>query len=125
VMSSVELHLSDEVTYNVMKEKTAKSTWGKLEKLYMEKTLSNKLFLKDQLLNLRMEEEGDVMEHLNEFNHCVNDLLRVEVKYEEDKALLLLQSLPCLSSIFGPHSCLARRISCSRRLSKTSFLMSR
>ena len=41
-----------------------------------------------------MEEGGDVMEHLNEFNRCVNDLLRVEVKYEEDdKALLLLWSL--------------------------------
>ena len=114
-----------ENTYNVMDEKTAKGTWEKLEQLYMGPRLSNKLFLKDELLNLHMEEGGDVMEHLNEFNHCVNDLLRVEVKYEEDKALLLLQSLPCLSSIFGPHSCLARRIFGSRRLSKTSFLMSR
>src|SRR3954463_5789586 len=61
----------------------------------MGKTLSNKLFLKDQLYNLRMEEGDDLMEHLNVFNHCINDLLRVEVKYEEeDKALLLLRSLP-------------------------------
>ena len=61
----------------------------KLEKLHMEKTLSNKLFLKNQLLNLRMKEGGDVMENLNEFNHCVNNLLRVEVKYEKEvKALL-------------------------------------
>ena len=62
--------------------------------LYMKKTLSSKLFIKDQLLNLRMEEGADVMEHLNEFNLCENDLLRVEVKYEEEvKFLLLLQSL--------------------------------
>jgi len=34
------------------------------------------------------------MKHLNEFNRCVNDLLQVEVKYEEeDKALVLLRSL--------------------------------
>ena len=34
------------------------------------------------------------MEYLNEFNHCVNDLLQVEVKYEEkDRDLLLLWSL--------------------------------
>jgi len=94
-MSSIELHLSDEVTYNVMEATTAKCTWEKLEKLYMGKTLSNKLFLKDQLYNLRMEEGDDLMEHLNLFNRCINDLLRVEVKYEEeDKALLLLRSLP-------------------------------
>jgi len=94
-MSSIEIHLSDEVTYNVKEETTAKGTWEKLEKLYMGKTLSNKLFLKDQLYNLRMEEGDDIMEHLNIFNRCINDLLRVEVKYEEeDKALLLLRSLP-------------------------------
>ena len=82
------------VTYNVIEEKIARGTWEKLEKLHMGKTLSNKLFLKDQLLNLRMEEGGDVMKHLNEFNRCVNDLLRVEVKYEEwYKVLLLIQSL--------------------------------
>src|SRR4051812_33225793 len=61
----------------------------------MGKTLSNKLFLKDQLYNLRMEEGEDRMEHLNVFNRCISDLLRVKVKYEEeDKALLLLRSLP-------------------------------
>src|SRR3954469_21304069 len=88
-LSSIELHLSDEVTYNVMEETTSKGTLDKLEKHYMGETLSNKLFLKDQLYNLRMEEGDDLMEHLNVFNRCINDLLRVEVKYEEeDKALL-------------------------------------
>ena len=82
MMSSIELHLSDEVTYNVMEETTAKSTLGKLKKLYVGKTLSNKLFLKDQLYNLRMEEGDDIMEHLNVFNRCINDLLQVEVKYK-------------------------------------------
>jgi len=60
----------------------------------MGKTLSNKLFLKDQLYNFPMEKGDDIMEHLNVFNHCINNLLQVEVKYEEkDKALLLLRSL--------------------------------
>ncbi|KAL5812588.1 hypothetical protein ACOSQ3_027538 [Xanthoceras sorbifolium] len=76
-MSFVELHLSDEVICNVMKDNRAKGTWKKLEKLYMGKSLSNKLTLKDQLYGLKMEKGG-------EFN----------VKYEEDdKALLLLRSL--------------------------------
>ena len=93
-MSFIRLHLFDDVTYNVMNEKIAKGTWEKLEKSYIVNTLSNKLSLKDQLLDLCMEEGGDVLKHLNEFNRCVNDLLRAEVKYEEEyKVLLLLQSL--------------------------------
>ncbi|KAL5709711.1 hypothetical protein ACHQM5_020369 [Ranunculus cassubicifolius] len=68
--SSIELYLADEVMFNVMEETTAQGTWEKLEKLYMGKSLSNKLFLKDELLNLRMDEGGDVMEHLNTFNRC-------------------------------------------------------
>jgi len=41
------------------------------------------------------------MEHLNEFNRCVNDLLLVEVKYEEeDIALLFLRSLLLLFKHF-------------------------
>ena len=67
----------------------------------MRKIFSNKLFLKDQLLNLHMEEECDVMKHLNELSCCAKDLSPVEVKYEEeDELLLLLWSLP-----MGPTSC--------------------
>ena len=33
-MSSIELHLSDEGTYNVMEETTAKGMWEKLEALH-------------------------------------------------------------------------------------------
>ncbi|KAL5745494.1 hypothetical protein ACOSP7_026640 [Xanthoceras sorbifolium] len=62
-VSSIELHISDEVIY--------------------------------QLYRLKMEEARDVMAHLNDFNRCISDLIRVNVKYEEDdKALLLLKSLP-------------------------------
>ncbi|KAL5744825.1 hypothetical protein ACOSQ2_027941 [Xanthoceras sorbifolium] len=42
-----------------------------------------------------MKEGGDVIAHLNDFNWCISDLIRVNVKYEEDdKAQLLLRSLP-------------------------------
>ncbi|XP_020270598.1 LOW QUALITY PROTEIN: AP-1 complex subunit mu-2-like [Asparagus officinalis] len=83
-MSLIELHLSDEVTYNVMEETTARGTWEKLENLYMGKTLSNKIFLKDDLFNFRMEDGDDIMEYLNVFNCCITDLLRVKVKFEEE-----------------------------------------
>ncbi|KAI9181836.1 hypothetical protein LWI28_019135 [Acer negundo] len=94
-MSSIELHLSNEMICNVMKEKSAKGTWEKLEKLYMGKTLSNKLTFKDQLYGLKMEKGGDVMAHLNDFNRCISNLIWVDVKYkEDDKALFILRSLP-------------------------------
>jgi len=63
--------------------------------LYMTKSLSNKLYLKKQLYGLRMKEGTSVLEHLNFFNKVINELLAVDVKIdEEDKALILLSSLP-------------------------------
>ena len=61
----------------------------------MTKSLTNKLFVKKQLYSLQMEEGTDLLEHLNMFNQIVNKLANLEVKIEdEDKALLLLSSLP-------------------------------
>jgi len=61
----------------------------------MIKSLSNKLYLKKQLLRLSMKEKTMVLKHLNFFNKIINKLLTVDVNIdEEDKALLLLSSLP-------------------------------
>lgn len=55
--------------------------------LYMDKTPSNKFSSKDQLYTFLMEKGDDLMEHLNIFSHCTNDLSMVKVKYKkEDKA---------------------------------------
>lgn len=57
------------------------------------------LFLKDQLYYLHKEEGDDSMVHLNIFNWWINDLLRVEAKYEgNDKFFLLLQSFLILEA---------------------------
>jgi len=126
VKSSIELHLSDEVTYNVMEETTAKGTWENLEKFYMGKTLSNKLFLKDQLYNFHMEEGDDILKHLNVYNCCINGLLRVEVKYEEeDKTLLLLRSLSSYFKHFWTTLMFDKETLQFEEIFKTLFLMSR
>ncbi|CAL9016319.1 unnamed protein product [Prunus brigantina] len=63
--------------------------------MFAGKLMSNKLFLKEELLNLQMEEGGNIMEHLSSFNRCVTDLQRMEVNYStEDKALMFLTFLP-------------------------------
>ena len=61
----------------------------------MTKNLSNKLFIKKQLYNLRMKEGRLILQYLNTFNRIVSDFLTLEVKLEEEvKTLLLLSSLP-------------------------------
>ncbi|KAI9194646.1 hypothetical protein LWI28_007899 [Acer negundo] len=95
VKSSIKLHLADNVMLNVDEDMNAKETCDKLEKFYKSKTLSNKLFLKDELLNLQMEEGGNLQDHLSRFHNCVANLLKVDVKYEDDdKVFLLLRSPP-------------------------------
>ena len=63
----------------------------------MTKSLSNKLYLKKLLYGLRMKEGTTVLEHLNFFNKVTNEILAIDVKInEEDKALILLSSLPVI-----------------------------
>ena len=61
----------------------------------MIKSLSNKLYLKKQLLRLSMKEKTMVLKHLNFFNKIINELLAVDVKIDnENKALILFTWLP-------------------------------
>src|SRR5436190_15575856 len=93
--ATIVLCLSDEVLYNVMNEESAAGLWSRLESLYMTKSLSNKLYAKKKLYCLQMKEGTPILQHLNLFNKIVSDLLVLEVKLEEeDKAFLLLGSLP-------------------------------
>src|SRR3954471_7041829 len=93
--ATIILCLSDEVLYNVLNDDTAAGMWNRLKSLYMTKSLSNKLYVKKQLYCLRMAEGTPILQHLNDFNKIVSDLLALEVKMEEeDKALIFLISLP-------------------------------
>lgn len=94
-VSTIRLCIADNIINNVMDEDSASALWEKLEKLYLAKSLTNKLHLKRQLYRLKMEEGGSLMEHMNVFNGYLDQLRKVDVKIdEEDKALLLLTSLP-------------------------------
>jgi hypothetical protein len=86
---------ADEVLFNIVEEETTTGLWTKLESLYMTKNLSNKIFLKRQLYNLRMKEGMKITDHLNVFNTLICHLTAMEVKFEdEDKTVTLLCSLP-------------------------------
>ena len=93
--SAIRLNAGDEVIHNILETKTAKEVWEKLEGLYMRTNLTNKLYVKKQLYSLHMKECSDMLEHINTFNMLNTQLSSFGVNYEdEDKALLLLASLP-------------------------------
>ncbi|CAL9019418.1 unnamed protein product [Prunus brigantina] len=74
---SIEQHLTDGVLCNAIKDTTNQS-WEKLEELFESRSLSNKIFLKEELHYLKMEDGANMMEHVNAFNMCIADLQRMD-----------------------------------------------
>jgi hypothetical protein len=94
VVATIRLCLGDDMMYHVMDEESPAAVWLKLESRYILKSLTNKLYLKQQLYGLKMTESLDLSQHINVFNQIIGDLKKVDVKFEdEDKALMLLNSL--------------------------------
>ena len=61
----------------------------------MQKSVENKLYLKKKLFRFDYKKGISMAEHLDDFNKIITNLLNLDVKIEdEDKALLLLNSLP-------------------------------
>ncbi|KAL8462441.1 hypothetical protein ACS0TY_032644 [Phlomoides rotata] len=93
--SAIILCLGNKPLREVSKEKTAIDVWRKLESLYQTKSVSNKLYVKQKLLDFRMSEDKDLDEQLDTFNRYIDDLEDLDVKLEDDdKALMLLNALP-------------------------------
>ncbi|RVW71367.1 Retrovirus-related Pol polyprotein from transposon TNT 1-94 [Vitis vinifera] len=99
VAKTIRLYLDDDVMYHVMDEESPTTNWLKLESRYMSKLLRNKVYLKQKLYGLKMVEGSDLSQHINVLNHIISDLKQIDVKFEdEDKALMLLNSLPASST---------------------------
>jgi hypothetical protein len=92
---TMRLCLADQIIYHVMDEISPKKIWDKLAEKFMSKTLTQKLYLKQKLYGLKMQEGSDLAEHVNVFNQLVADLGKVDVKIgDNDMAIVLLCSLP-------------------------------
>ncbi|KAL5169756.1 Retrovirus-related Pol polyprotein from transposon TNT 1-94 [Glycine soja] len=93
-MSKIRLALVPEIKHNVLKEKTSKVLWEKLENIYASKSLTNRLCLKMELYQLKMEMGGDLHDHINKFKQLVSQLLNANDKlFDKEQTLLLLASL--------------------------------
>jgi hypothetical protein len=92
--SAILLSLSDGVFREVANEEIAGRLWKKLESLYMRKSLTNRLYLKQRLYTLKMKEGMPLCDHLDNFNRIILDLKNIDIKVDdEDEALILLGSL--------------------------------
>ncbi|WRX29264.1 hypothetical protein QQP08_021751 [Theobroma cacao] len=100
-VSTIQLCIGDNVFNHVIDDDSAPRLWTKLKKIYLAKSLSNKLQLRRKLYRLKMEENGDLMKHMNEFDEIIDQLKKVDVKVEEkEKTLLFLASLPYSYKVF-------------------------
>ena len=73
---------------------SAKALWDKLVSLYESKSATSKAFLVRNLVQLRLDEEKSVAEHLNEFQDVINQLANMKVNFDDElQALLLMSSL--------------------------------
>lgn len=93
--SLIILYLGDNVLRQVDCETTAASLWEKLEKLYISKSLPNKIYLKENLFGYRMDSSKSLDENLDEFNKICLELAGTGEKMsDENQAIILLNSLP-------------------------------
>jgi hypothetical protein len=127
-LSVIQLSLSFDVLREVMHEKSAATSWNKLEELYMIKCLANKLRLKERLYTIRMSKGTSMQSHLNEFNSIIVDLESLDVKInDENKVILLVDSLSTSFKhfkeimLYGNHTSLSFENVKSNLLSKEKF----
>src|SRR3954464_8089212 len=81
-LSAIFMSVTDSVLREIATEKTASDAWKKLEELYSGKSLTNRLYLKKWLYNLRMDEGTPVKQHLDVFNSIIMDLGNIDIKVE-------------------------------------------
>ena len=66
-----------------------------LSDMYEKPSANNKMHLMKKLFNLKMAENTLVAQYLNEFNTITNQLLSVEIDFDDEiHALIILASLP-------------------------------
>ncbi|GJY95725.1 hypothetical protein Tco_0512086 [Tanacetum coccineum] len=91
----VRLSLSNNVDYNIVKEKTTYDLIKTLSNMYKKPSASNKVFLIRQLVNTQVKKGASVEDHVNGFNSILSRLVLVEIKFDDEvHDLLLLFLLP-------------------------------
>lgn len=96
---AIILSFRDKVLRKVIREKTETLIWGKIELLYMTKSLTYRLCLKQQLYSFWMVENKFIVKELTNFHKIIDDLNNIKGNINDEGMVLLLSSLPYLVSI--------------------------
>ena len=94
-MSTIRLHLADNVYFTVLDCDSAEILWTKLCNTYEKETASNKVYLMRKLYDLRMKDNDSVASHLNDFDALWSQLLAQKMILDDElKCVFLLCTLP-------------------------------
>ena len=92
---TIRLCLAKDHKYSIIRETSVKKVWEMLEEKYMKKSLENRLYMKKKLYRFTYAPGMSMNDHVKSFNKILTDLLNLDEKFkDENKALLLLNSLP-------------------------------
>ena len=87
--------LTQDIKYHVLYETFARKIWKILEKEYLKKTTESRLHLKRRLYRFQLKRGLFIGERINNNTKLFVDLINMDVEIkEEDKAVVLLNSLP-------------------------------
>ncbi|MBA0756786.1 hypothetical protein Gogos_022163, partial [Gossypium gossypioides] len=100
-LSTIQLCVINNTLQEVLNEKIMSTLCKKLEALYMKKSLTNRLVLKQRLYTFRMVEGESIRTHVSEFVTLLNDLKNLEAEISDgNQVMLLLCSLPSFYKTF-------------------------
>lgn len=93
--STTILYLFDSVLRQVDEITTTVELWKKLEIMYLKKSLTNKILLKERLFGYRMDPSKSLDDNLDEFVKIFLDVTNIGEKIDdENQTIILLNSLP-------------------------------
>lgn len=91
----IYLNVADPVLRKINHSSTAAEAWDTLERLFMVKTLPNRVYLQLKVYNFRMQDSKSVDENIDDFLKLIADLNNLEIEVpDEVQAVLLLSALP-------------------------------
>ena len=94
--SIIILYLADNVLRQIDGEDTAYKVWKKLEQLYLTKSLTNRILLKEKFFGFKMDTTKNLEPNLDDFKKIAITLTSIDDEKigDESQAIILLNSLP-------------------------------
>ena len=94
-MDMIFINVGDKVLRNIENSKTATEAWGTLDRLYLVKSLPNRVYLQLKVYNYRMQDAKTLEENVDEFLKMISDLSNLQIQVpDEVQAILILSALP-------------------------------